>query len=60
VTEVVVLSSRPTVLSRIERLQLTYTGPTEDAPTNVILKTLLPERLGKSNVCHNNEVDADP
>jgi len=32
VTEVVVLTSRRTVLSRIERLQLAYDGLTEDAP----------------------------
>src|SRR5262249_35830884 len=49
VTEGVGLSSRPTVLSRIERLQLTYDSPTREAPTSVILKTGLPERLGNDS-----------
>ena len=49
VNEVVVLSSRPTVLSRIERLQLSYDGPAGNAPTSVILKTGLPERLGNDS-----------
>jgi hypothetical protein len=46
VTEVVVLNARPTLVSRIERLQLSYDGPAGNAPTSVILKTGLPERLG--------------
>jgi hypothetical protein len=46
VTDIVVSSSRPTVLSRIERMQITYEGPADNAPTSLILKTGLPERIG--------------
>jgi thiamine kinase-like enzyme len=37
-------SSRPTILSRIIRLRLSYDGTTIAAPATVILKTGLPER----------------
>jgi hypothetical protein len=43
VREVVVESSRPTLLSRIIRLRLTYDGAV-DAPRSLILKTGLPDR----------------
>ena len=46
VTEVVMSSSRSTVLSRIERLKIGYDSPARDAPASLILKTGLPERLG--------------
>jgi thiamine kinase-like enzyme len=45
VREVVVESSRPTLLSRIIRLRLTYDGAV-DAPGSLILKTGLPDRAG--------------
>jgi hypothetical protein len=43
VCDVVVESSRDTILSRIIRLRLSYQGAS-DAPKSVILKTVLPER----------------
>jgi hypothetical protein len=46
VSEVVVESSRPTILSRIIRLRLSYEGAAADAPRSLILKTGLPERAG--------------
>ena len=44
VCDVVVESSKPTILSRIIRLRLSYDGPAADAPASLILKTGLPER----------------
>jgi hypothetical protein len=44
VSEVVVESSRPTILSRIIRLRLSYEGAAAGAPRTLILKTGLPER----------------
>jgi len=44
VSSVVVDSSKPTILSRIIRLRLSYEGATGDAPASLILKTGLPER----------------
>ena len=44
VCDVVVESSKPTILSRIIRLRLSYDGPAAGAPASVILKTGLPER----------------
>ena len=46
VREVVMESSRPTILSRIIRLRLCYDGTATDAPETLILKTGLPERIG--------------
>ena len=46
VCDVTVASSRPTLLSQITRLRLTYDGAAADAPATVILKTGLPERTG--------------
>jgi len=43
VCDVVVESSKPTILSRIIRLRLSYDGPAADAPASLILKTGLPE-----------------
>ena len=37
---------RPTILSRIGRLHLTYEGPSDGAPASVFLKTGQPERAG--------------
>jgi len=48
VSDVVVESSRPTLLSRIIRLRLTYDGAV-DAPVFLILKTGLPDRAGLSD-----------
>jgi hypothetical protein len=44
VCDVVVESSKPTILSRIIRLRLSYDGPAADTPASLILKTGLPER----------------
>jgi len=46
VCNVVVESSRATLLSNIIRLRLTYDGDASHAPNSVILKTALPERNG--------------
>jgi thiamine kinase-like enzyme len=46
VREVVVTSSRATILSRIIRLRLIYDRAAADVPASVILKTGLPERIG--------------
>jgi len=45
VSEVIVESTRATVLSRIVRLRLIYDGDAPGAPPTLILKTALPERL---------------
>jgi thiamine kinase-like enzyme len=47
VAEVAVESSRATVLSRIIRLRLTYERPETYAPSAVVLKTGLPDRMDK-------------
>jgi hypothetical protein len=44
VCDVVMESSKATILSRIIRLRLSYDGPAADAPAWLILKTGLPER----------------
>jgi len=44
VCDVVVESSRATILSRIMRLRLSYDGTTAGAPASLILKVGLPER----------------
>jgi hypothetical protein len=49
VCDVVVESSRATILSEITRLRLTYDGEASDAPHTIILKTGLPDRLGDAN-----------
>ena len=46
VRDVVVESSKATILSRIIRLRLCYDGAAEEAPASLILKTGLPERAG--------------
>ena len=46
VREITVENARSTILSRIFRLRLTYDRITPDAPSSVILKTGLPERIG--------------
>ena len=48
VSDVSVESSRDTILSRIIRLRLTYSGPAFDAPRSIIFKTGHPERIGDS------------
>lgn len=45
VSAVKIESTRPTVLSRIIRLRLSYEGTAENAPASLILKTGLPERI---------------
>src|SRR5215472_3589827 len=49
VSDVAVDSSRATILSRITRLRLSYAGEAPGAPSTLILKTSLPERIGKPN-----------
>src|SRR4030095_9443983 len=46
VCNVVVESARPTVLSRILRLRLTYEAAAAGAPSSIILKTGHPDRAG--------------
>ena len=46
VCNVVVESSRATLLSNIIRLRLTYDGAASHAPNSLILKTALPNRIG--------------
>ena len=49
VSEVVVESSRATILSKIVRLRLTYDGEALSSPSSVILKTGQLDRLGDAN-----------
>src|SRR5580704_3610385 len=58
VRDVVVESSRNTILSRIIRLRLAYDGPAEGAPGSVILKTGLPGHAGdgRQEVAFYNQV----
>ena len=49
VSDVAVVSSRATILSRITRLRLSYMDETSGAPSTLILKTALPERIGNPN-----------
>jgi hypothetical protein len=49
VDQVVIESSRATILSKIFRLRLTYDGESMDSPTTLILKTGYPDRLGDAN-----------
>ena len=64
VSSVVVESSRPTVLSRIIKLRLSYEGEAADAPRALVLKTGLPERAnatwsgGRHEVAFYNQVAA--
>jgi len=57
---VTVDSSRATILSRIVRLRLIYEGEARDAPSTIILKSGLPERLrrnsGRNEVAFYTEV----
>ena len=48
VRTVVVESSRPTILSRIDRLRLEYAGAAADAPGSIILKTGLHANSGEA------------
>ena len=48
VSDVQVASSRATILSRIIRLCLTYDNAATNAPSSIILKTGLPDRLDKT------------
>jgi hypothetical protein len=52
VRDVVVDSSRATILSRIIRLRLSYEGTAVGAPGSLILKTGLPDRAGWSGGRH--------
>jgi hypothetical protein len=49
ISSVEILHSRSTVLSRIIRLRLIYDGDVSKAPSTLIFKTGLPERLGNEN-----------
>jgi hypothetical protein len=46
VSNVVVESTRDTILSRITRLRLTYDGLADEAPSSLILKSSHPDRTG--------------
>ena len=46
VRDVAIISDRPTLMSRIIRLRLTYDGPADALPGSLIVKTGLPERQG--------------
>lgn len=46
VQNVIVISDRPTLMSRIIRVQLTYDGPAADIPASLILKAAHPEQRG--------------
>src|SRR3954468_2384626 len=65
VSDVVVESSHPTIVSEITRLRLTYDGEALGAPRTIILKTGHPDRLsdaswgaGRHEVAFYNEVAA--
>jgi hypothetical protein len=64
VSQVTVESARPTVLSRIVRLRLTYGGVADGAPGHLILKIAHPERVnttwhaGRQEVAFYNQVAA--
>jgi hypothetical protein len=44
VQDVTIISDRPTLMSRIIRLRLTYDGPAHALPGSLIVKTGLPDR----------------
>jgi ecdysteroid kinase len=46
VQDVTIISDRPTLMSRIIRLRLTYDGPANALPGSLIVKTGLPEQRG--------------
>jgi hypothetical protein len=46
VQDVTIISDRPTLVSRIIRLRLTYNGPANALPGSLIVKTGLPEQRG--------------
>ncbi len=50
VSNVAVDSSRATILSRITRLRLTYAREAPCAPSTLILKTSLPERIPEPGI----------
>jgi thiamine kinase-like enzyme len=56
VSDVRVASSRATILSRIIRLRLTYDNATPHAPSSIILKTGLPDRVDKTWASGRQEV----
>ena len=56
VQEVAVESSRPTIVSRIIRLRLTYDRPNAPAPASLILKTGLPDRANHGCDAVRNEI----
>jgi hypothetical protein len=64
VADVAIDSSRPTILSRIIRLRLSYEGAADGAPSGLILKTGLPERKdakffsGRQEVAFYNQLAA--
>src|SRR3954469_19220389 len=46
VQDVTIISDRPTLMSRIVRLRLTYDGPAATLPGSLIVKTSRPEQQG--------------
>jgi len=60
VCNVVVESSRSTLLSKIIRLRLTYEGAASHAPNSIILKTALPEGIGGLWNAGRQEVGSTP
>ncbi len=46
VRDVTIVSDRPTLMSRVIRVRLTYDGPANTALASLIIKTALPERQG--------------
>jgi hypothetical protein len=56
VRDVVIETSRPTLISRITRLRLTYEGAVE-APSSLILKTGLPDRASGLSEAGRREVE---
>ena len=56
VQDVSIISDRPTLMSRIIRLRLTYDGPANALPGSLIVKTGRPERQGNEWSGGNKEV----
>jgi hypothetical protein len=56
VQDVTIISDRPTLVSRIIRLRLTYGGPANALPGSLIVKTGLPEQQGTESSYGRQEV----
>jgi hypothetical protein len=57
VSEVVVESSRDTIVSRIVRVRLSYNAPVDGAPRSLICKTSHPDRIGDAVFSGSREID---